>query len=126
MSLKDPSLLRQAALVGTRWIEADGSGIAVKNPATGELVGYVPKLGAKETKEAIDAAAVAQKTLERKAAFVRQRSEDLLRPLLERFEELLLIEGDRAPGERAHTADRPARRGSLGHGRITEQPPMRP
>ena len=61
MSLKDPSLLRQAALVGTRWIEADGSGIAVKNPATGELVGYVPKLGAKETKEAIDAAAAAQK-----------------------------------------------------------------
>ncbi|UDF31411.1 UNVERIFIED_ORG: NAD-dependent succinate-semialdehyde dehydrogenase [Roseateles sp. XES5] len=61
MSLKDPSLLRQAALVGQRWIEADGSGIAVKNPATGELVGYVPKLGAKETKEAIDAAAEAQK-----------------------------------------------------------------
>jgi len=61
MSLKDPSLLRQAALVGTRWIEADGSGIAVKNPATGELVGHVPKLGAKETKEAIDAAAEAQK-----------------------------------------------------------------
>lgn len=61
MSLKDPSLLRQAALVGTRWIEADASGIAVKNPATGELVGYVPKLGAKETKEAIDAAAAAQK-----------------------------------------------------------------
>ncbi|MCT7667257.1 NADP-dependent succinate-semialdehyde dehydrogenase [Shinella kummerowiae] len=61
MSLKDPSLLRQAALVGTRWIDADSSGIAVKNPATGELVGYVPKLGAKETKEAIDAAASAQK-----------------------------------------------------------------
>ncbi|MEW9617300.1 NADP-dependent succinate-semialdehyde dehydrogenase [Shinella sp. S4-D37] len=61
MSLKDPSLLRQAALVGPRWIEADGGGIAVKNPATGELVGYVPKLGAKETKEAIDAAASAQK-----------------------------------------------------------------
>src|SRR5690606_9637599 len=37
------------------------TGIAVKNPATGELVGYVPKLGAKETKEAIDAAASAQK-----------------------------------------------------------------
>ncbi|RFZ83634.1 aldehyde dehydrogenase family protein, partial [Shinella sp. WSJ-2] len=61
MTLKDPSLLRPAALVGTRWIEADGSGIAVKNPATGELVGYVPKLGAAETKEAIDAAAAAQK-----------------------------------------------------------------
>ena len=61
MNLKDPSLFRQAALVGARWIEASGSGIAVKNPATGELVGYVPKLGAQETKEAIEAAAVAQK-----------------------------------------------------------------
>ena len=25
INLKDPSLLRQAALVGTRWIEADGA-----------------------------------------------------------------------------------------------------
>ena len=62
MSLKDPTLLRQAALVGTRWIDADPAiGIAVKNPATGELVGYVPKLGAAETKEAIAAAEKAQK-----------------------------------------------------------------
>lgn len=62
MSLKDTTLLRQAALVGTRWIEADPkSGISVKNPATGELVGYVPKLGAAETKEAIAAAETAQK-----------------------------------------------------------------
>ncbi len=61
MTLQDPSLFREATLVGRRWISADGSGIAVKNPATGELVGYVPKLGAKETKEAIDAAAEAQK-----------------------------------------------------------------
>ncbi|MDE3876995.1 NAD-dependent succinate-semialdehyde dehydrogenase [Sinorhizobium meliloti] len=61
MTLKDPSLFREAALVGRRWISADGSGVVVKNPATGELVGYVPKLGATETKEAIDAAAVAQK-----------------------------------------------------------------
>ncbi|MBB3977152.1 succinate-semialdehyde dehydrogenase/glutarate-semialdehyde dehydrogenase [Rhizobium azooxidifex] len=62
MSLKDPTLLRQAALVGTRWIEADpATGIAVNNPATGERVGYVPKLGATETKEAIAAAEKAQK-----------------------------------------------------------------
>ena len=61
MNLKDPSLLREAALVGTRWIEADGAGIAVTNPATGELIGHVPKLGGKETREAIEAAAEAQK-----------------------------------------------------------------
>ena len=34
--LNDPSLLRQAALVGDRWIEADAeTGIAVTDPATG-------------------------------------------------------------------------------------------
>ena len=77
MSLKDPSLLRQAALVGIRWIEADGSGIAVKNPATGELVGYVPKLGAKETREAIDAAAEAQKGWAARTAKERCRHESV-------------------------------------------------
>ena len=61
MALKDPSLLREAALVGARWIEADSGGIAVKNPATGALVGHVPKLGAAETREAVEAAAAAQK-----------------------------------------------------------------
>jgi len=57
LSLKDPSLLKQAALVGDRWIEASSDdGIAVNNPATGDLIGYVPKLGEKETTQAIDTA----------------------------------------------------------------------
>ena len=62
MTLKDPSLLRQAALVGKNWVEADPSNaITVRNPATGEVVGLVPKLGAAETKAAIEAAEIAQK-----------------------------------------------------------------
>ncbi|QKC85418.1 NADP-dependent succinate-semialdehyde dehydrogenase [Mesorhizobium sp. NZP2077] len=62
MDLRDPSLLRQAALVGGNWIEADPThAIAVANPATGELVGYVPKLGGAETRTAIEAACIAQK-----------------------------------------------------------------
>ena len=62
MDLRDPSLLRQAALVGGNWIEADPiHAVAVTNPATGELVGYVPKLGAAETRIAIEAARIAQK-----------------------------------------------------------------
>lgn len=62
MKLRDPSLLRQAALVGGEWIEAKaGSSIEVRNPATGELVGLVPKLGAAETTRAIEAAQTAQK-----------------------------------------------------------------
>ncbi|OJF98383.1 NADP-dependent succinate-semialdehyde dehydrogenase [Pararhizobium antarcticum] len=61
-TLKDPSLFRHAALVGGEWIEADpATGIAVNNPATGEIIGHVPKLGAAETKTAIEAARVAQK-----------------------------------------------------------------
>ncbi|MBX5200414.1 NADP-dependent succinate-semialdehyde dehydrogenase [Rhizobium sp. NZLR1] len=62
MQLKDISLFCQAALVGDHWIEADReTGIAVTNPATGETIGYVPKLGAAETRAAIEAARIAQK-----------------------------------------------------------------
>lgn len=57
LTLKDPSLFRQAALVGDTWIEAsEDNGIAVNNPATGEILGYVPMLGASETDAAIEAA----------------------------------------------------------------------
>ncbi|WP_438753332.1 NADP-dependent succinate-semialdehyde dehydrogenase [Pararhizobium sp. O133] len=62
MSLKDPSLFRQAALIGGEWIEADPkNAIEVNNPATGEIIGLVPKLGAAETKVAIEVARIAQK-----------------------------------------------------------------
>ncbi|RYE87575.1 MAG: aldehyde dehydrogenase family protein, partial [Hyphomicrobiales bacterium] len=62
MKLRDPSLLRQAALVGGEWIEArPGAAIEVRNPATGDLVGLVPRLGAAETTRAIAEAEVAQK-----------------------------------------------------------------
>ncbi len=62
MQLNDPSLFRQAALVGGDWIEADtGSAIEVNDPATGAIIGRVPKLGAAETRAAIEAARVAQK-----------------------------------------------------------------
>jgi succinate-semialdehyde dehydrogenase/glutarate-semialdehyde dehydrogenase len=57
VTLNDPGLFRQAALVGTSWIEADAkTGIAVTNPATGETIGHVPRLGADETRAAIAAA----------------------------------------------------------------------
>lgn len=62
LALKNPALLREAVPVGGRWIEADSNGIAVTNPATDEVIGYVPSLGEAETLEAIDAAQVAQKT----------------------------------------------------------------
>ncbi|MBD9455011.1 NADP-dependent succinate-semialdehyde dehydrogenase [Rhizobium sp. RHZ02] len=61
MQLKDPTLFRQAAYVAGKWIEANRAGIAVTNPATGEVIGHVPKLGAAETKAAISAAEAIQK-----------------------------------------------------------------
>lgn len=61
LTLKDPSLFKQAALVGDTWIDASAdNGIAVNNPATGELLGYVPNLGATETDAAIAAAELAR------------------------------------------------------------------
>ncbi|MEM9633385.1 MAG: NADP-dependent succinate-semialdehyde dehydrogenase [Pseudomonadota bacterium] len=57
MNLKDASLLRQGTLIGGRWIEATPeNGLAVRNPATGDLIGYVPDLGSEETRQAIEAA----------------------------------------------------------------------
>lgn len=61
MQLKDHTLFRQAALIGGEWIEANGTGIVVTNPATGEVIGHVPKLGATETQKAIAVAEKAQK-----------------------------------------------------------------
>lgn len=61
MQLKDLTLFRQAAYVAGEWIEANATAIAVTNPATGEVIGRVPKLGAAETKTAIAAAEKAQR-----------------------------------------------------------------
>lgn len=49
-------LLRQHALIAGRAIAANGKGIAVDDPATGDIIGYIPDLGVAETEQAIDAA----------------------------------------------------------------------
>ena len=57
LPLNDPSLFRQACHVGGQWIQADdGATVAVRNPATGDVIGTVPALGAAETHRAIAAA----------------------------------------------------------------------
>jgi len=57
VSLHDPRLFREAAYIDGAWITTNVHGtIAVDNPATGDVIGAVPKLGAVETKQAIDAA----------------------------------------------------------------------
>jgi len=48
MQLKDAQLFRQQAYIDGQWLDADsGQTIAVNNPATGEIIGHVPKMGAR-------------------------------------------------------------------------------
>ena len=59
--LTDPDLLRDACLIGGQWVAADdGATFDVTDPATGTLVGRVPRMGAAETAWAIAAAHSAQ------------------------------------------------------------------
>jgi len=85
--LADPALLREAALVGDRWIPADGEGIAVRNPADASLMGHVPRLGEAETLVAIEAARIAQKAW---AATTAKHRSDILR----RWFELIMANQD--------------------------------
>ena len=50
------ALLREYALIGGEPTRGSGEVIAVDDPATGEIIGHVPKLGASETEQAIRAA----------------------------------------------------------------------
>ncbi|MCK0510082.1 NADP-dependent succinate-semialdehyde dehydrogenase [Aromatoleum buckelii] len=57
LALNDLDLFRTRCLVGGTWADADsGATIAIHNPATGEQLGTIPKMGAAETRRAIDAA----------------------------------------------------------------------
>ncbi len=58
--LSDAALLRQACLIDGQWVQADGGAVLeVDNPATGEIVGTVPKCGQAETARAVEAARLA-------------------------------------------------------------------
>jgi succinate-semialdehyde dehydrogenase / glutarate-semialdehyde dehydrogenase len=56
-AMKDRSLFRQQCYIDGHWHNADsGKTIRVSNPATGEMLGTVPNMGAAETRRAIEAA----------------------------------------------------------------------
>lgn len=84
LQLKDSSLLRQQAYLDGKWCDADdGSTITVTNPATGEVLGTVPKMGAAETKRAIEAANAAwpawrKKTAKERSAILRKWNDLML------------------------------------------------
>src|SRR6266481_428527 len=78
LSLKDPKLFREQCYIDGAWADADErKTIAVHNPATGSVLGTVPRMGAAETKRAIEAAERAwpawrAKTAKERAACLRK------------------------------------------------------
>ncbi len=57
IDLKDPSLLRTKAFLAGEWQgAASNATFEVRNPATGQVLATVPKMGAAETRRAIEAA----------------------------------------------------------------------
>jgi succinate-semialdehyde dehydrogenase/glutarate-semialdehyde dehydrogenase len=57
LTLTDPSLLRQQCYLDGAWTDADsGATLPVVNPATGALLGTIPRMGGAETRRAIEAA----------------------------------------------------------------------
>ena len=67
--LTDRALFRQACYIDGAWVAArSGATIDVDNPATGSIIGTVPRTGAAETRDAIAAADRALSDWRRKAA----------------------------------------------------------
>jgi succinate-semialdehyde dehydrogenase/glutarate-semialdehyde dehydrogenase len=88
ISLADPALLRQACYIDGAWVTArDGASIDVDNPATGETIASVPKLGAAETRDAIAAA-------ERAWPAWRERTAKERAGVLRRWFELMMASQD--------------------------------
>ena len=88
LNLKDPSLLRQQCYIDGAWSAADdGATIDVFNPATGERIGSVPRMGAAETGRAIAAASAAWPAWRKKTA--RERS-----VILRKWNDLMLANAD--------------------------------
>ncbi len=78
MNLSDATLFRQQCYIDGAWSNADsGETIDVRNPATAEVMGTVPRMGAAETRRAIEAAAAAlpawkAKTAKERAVILRR------------------------------------------------------
>jgi succinate-semialdehyde dehydrogenase/glutarate-semialdehyde dehydrogenase len=84
VALKDESLVKNSCFINGVWVGADnGQVIEVTNPATGEVLGTVPKMGADETRRAIEACEKAlpewrAKTSKERAAILRRWYELML------------------------------------------------
>ena len=83
---------RDANLIGGEWVGADGGEtLAVTNPATGEILGHVPKCGAAETRRAVAAAQKAFVGWSRTTAAERAEKLRRLAAAIERNKEELAV-----------------------------------
>ncbi len=93
LKLKDEALLRDKAYINGAWAAADdGRTIPVTNPATGEVIVEVPRMGVAETRRAIAGADAAFRTWRRKTgkerAAILRRWADLI---MENQEDLAVL-----------------------------------
>lgn len=78
LELKDPTLFREACYIDGKWVGADSDEtVDVTNPASGDLLGTIPKMGADETRRAVEAANAAYpawraKTAKERATILRK------------------------------------------------------
>ena len=79
MLQKTSHFMRQANFIGGEWVQADsGATVDVNNPATGLVIGTVPKSGKAETRRAIEAADAAFQSWKKTSVLERHK---LLRKL---------------------------------------------
>ncbi len=81
-------LLHTKAFLDGEWVGADGGAtLEVRNPASGEVLGTIPKMGAAETRRAIEAAARAMPAWAKKTA--KERAQ-----ILRRWHDLMMENQD--------------------------------
>ncbi|MBY5545175.1 NAD-dependent succinate-semialdehyde dehydrogenase [Rhizobium leguminosarum] len=77
VNLKKTELLRDRCLINGKWVANSQNNVAVKNPATGEIVGTVPALETADIEQAVAAAEMAFRSWRALAA--KERAAVLLR-----------------------------------------------
>ena len=86
--LQCAGLLADRGLIGGEWLPArDGATFAVTDPSTGESIGDLPRMGAAETRQAIEAAQAALPAWRSRPAAERAR-------ILRRWSELMLAHAE--------------------------------
>ena len=113
MQLSNPSLFREQCYLNGLWRDAEsGETLAVTNPANGEVIARIPKMGAAEAREAIDHARDAQPgwsgLLAKERSMILRRWFDLMMENQEDLARLMTLEQGKplveARGEIAYAA----------------------